>query len=258
MSEATAVEKADAGQLPAQVPEGANDAGSLMRLAIEEKVPVEVLERLMDLHERVDRRNARAAFFEALAAVQEEMPDVRKAKTAKIKTRGGGSYSYTFAPLEQITRTIRPVLRQHGLSYSWTTEDGGQGVLNVVAILRHVDGHEERATFPVPTGTDAAMSDAQKNGAALTYGKRQSLTSVLGLTTADDDVDGQATGAGDKGEQKVNAGQVADLEALVQETGSHRGKFLQWLDVTSLDDLTMTQYHNAVKELERKRNRGQA
>lgn len=223
-------------------------AASLVHFAIERGVDVSVLERLVALQERVTERNARAAFFEAVADFQEQCPEIAKSKEAQITTKSGGSYKYTYSPLEEITRTIRPILRRCGLSYSWTVEPGDKA-LNVVCVLRHIDGHEERASFPVPIDTTAKMSDAQKNGAALTYGKRQSLTSVLGLTTADEDKDG----AGGRSVETISANQADSLDSLMNEVRVDRRKFLAWLGVGSIGEITKDQYPNAVRALEARR-----
>lgn len=238
---------------PVAVDDGAES--SLIRLAIERGVDVEVLERLVALQERVTERNARAAFFEALAGFQEDCPVIRKVSTAKIDTRSGGQFSYTFAPLEEVTQTIRPHLRRHGLSYSWDVEPGDKH-LSVICVLRHVDGHEERASFPVPIDGGARMSAAQANGAALTYGKRQSLTSVLGLTTADEDKDAARRHAVDASE--LTDREAADLSALMDEVGVDRKRFLAWLGVDSIAAIRKHELPRAIKALERRRNGGGA
>jgi hypothetical protein len=205
-----------------------------------------VLERLVALQERVTDRLARTEFFKALKSFQDDCPDLPKSKTAEIKTKGGGTYGYSYAPLDAIAKTVRPVLDRHGLSYSWTTEPSSDlRVLNVVCILRHVEGHEERATFPVPTDTSAAMSAAQKNGAALTYGQRQSLVSVLGIT-ATDDVDG----AGDSA--TITSDQVKELNELITKADANFPKFLAYMDVEQLDHITQSDYGRAVSALKRK------
>jgi hypothetical protein len=226
---------------------GGENVSGLVRLAIERGVDVEVLERLVALQERVTERNARSAFFEAVAAFQEACPEINKSKDAKIKSkRTGSEFGYSFSPLEEITRTIRPHLRNHGLSYSWDVKRGDGG-LDVVCVLRHIDGHEERASFPVPVESDGRMSSAQANGAAMTYGKRQSLTAVLGLTTADVDDDAR------RRESELSDRQAADLDALMDEVGVDRRKFLDWLGVASISEIRASDYPRAVKALERKR-----
>ena len=225
-----------------------DELGGLMRLAIEEKVPVEVLERLMDLHERVAMRNARGEFFDALASFQDAVPSIHKGSTASIATKAGGRYSYTYAPLDAIAKAIREPLRTHGLSYAWTVEDGTPGSLSVVCVLRHIGGHEERSAFPVPVDTAAAMSGAQKNGAALTYGKRQSLTSVLGLTTTDDDTDGVVAAA-----ETITDEQAADLAALISEVGTDQAKLLAYYGAESLATFPAAELERVTKHLEGKR-----
>jgi len=227
-----------------------DELGGLMRLAIEEKVPVELLERLMDLHERVAVRNSRAEFFDALARFQDAVPSIHKGSTASIATKAGGKYSYTYAPLDAIAKAIREPLRTHGLSYAWTVEDGTPGSLSVVCVLRHIGGHEERSAFPVPVDTAAAMSGAQKHGAALTYGKRQSLTSVLGLTTTDDDTDGVEVKVT---VEPITEAQAADLAALISEVGTDQAKLLAYYGAESLAKFPAAELERVTKHLEGKR-----
>lgn len=232
-----------------------SDPFSLLALALQNPhvaQNVDVIERLVALQERATERNARAAFFEAKAAFQAECPEIRKSRKADIATKSGARFGYTYAPLEEITRTILPVLAKHGLSFTWDVAEGSAKVLAVSCILRHIEGHEDRATFPVPVETGGRMSDAQAMGAALTYGRRQSLIAVLGLTTADEDTDA-AHRAEPKTARTITREQLADLEALIDEVGADRGKFLAWLDVPDLTQLTATDLPKAIKALEKKR-----
>lgn len=230
-------------------PAGEHNVMDLLHHAIESGAPVDALERLVALKERVDRENARRAFFEALRRAQDEMPEIPKRHQASIVTKSGAAFSYRYAALEDITRVVRPVLARHGLSYAWDVTQA-EGALIVTCVLRHVDGHEERASFPVPVDSGARMSAAQANGAALTYGRRQSLIAVLGLTTADDDVDGADVGAPS---DRITRQQAADLDALIDEVGADRQKFLAWAGVERIEDLPADRYATAVRMLERKR-----
>lgn len=229
------------------VAEGAEMSG-LVRLAIEQKVSVDVLERLVALQERVSDRNARQAMTEAVAAFQAECPSIKKGRTARIATKAGGSYSYTFASLDEIARAIRPILHKHGLSYTWDSVVD-EGHLTCTCILRHVEGAEDRAMFRCPTDTKAEMSGAQATAAALTYARRQSLVQVLGLTTTDDDTDG----ADPKGAEKITEAQVADIYALADEVKADLPKFLKYMGVEAMADIPASDHARAVKALERKR-----
>jgi hypothetical protein len=222
----------------------------LVRLAIEKQVSVDVLERLVALQERVSDRNARQAMSEAVARFQAECPSIKKGRTARIATKSGGSYSYTFASLDEIARAIRPILHRHGLSYTWDSTTDGKS-LACTCILRHVEGGEDRATFSCPTDTRAEMSGAQATASALTYARRQSLVQVLGLTVTDDDTDG----ADAKAAEKLTESQAADLCALAEEVGADLPKFLKYMGVGAVSDIPASDYRRAVSALEKKRGR---
>lgn len=226
------------------------DPTSLVRYAIEQRVPVEMLERLVALQERVSARNARAAFFAALARVQEEVGPIKKSATAEIATKSGARYSYTYAPLDAIADAVRPVLARHGFSYSWNSEDDGARV-RVTCYLRHVEGHTEDATFSAPTESEARMSGAQKHAAALTFGRRMSLVQVLGISTTDEDTDG-APGR-QQGGERITEGQAADLLSLMNEVGADEGRFLAFMRVAAVEDIRADDYRRAVDALEQKR-----
>lgn len=232
-------------QLPATSP----SVPQLLQLAIDKGVDVGVLERLVGLQERVTERNARSAFFDAVAAFQEECPEIAKTKKANIATRGGGAFNYNYAPLEQITRTIRPYLRKHNLSYTFTTEISKDhpGVLHVVCILRHTEGHEERASFPVPIKNEAAMSEAQKVGSALTFGRRNALISVLGLTTADEDDDAPDRVSG----QVISPEQVESLNMLIDKAGEsfNMVRFLKHMQVEHMGQIPVEKFNTALQAI---------
>lgn len=242
--------------------ESPGEVDNLIRFAVERGADVGTLERLVDLQERVEAREARAAFLRALAAFQDTCPEIPKNRSAEIASRQGTGFGYGYADLPSIIRTIKKPLREHGLSYAWDASlDAANGVLNVVCILRHESGHEERSSFPVPVDTKAPMSGAQKHGAALTYGRRQSLVAALGLLTADD-IDGAAlVGV----ERPASAETVADLDAKIKELGVDEKKLLEYVGITSMDNLNEGQaermndaLENWVKQRERRqRNDGE-
>lgn len=102
------------------------------------------------------------------------------------------------------------------------------------------------------------MSDAQANGAALTYGRRQSLIAALGLTTADEDTDAAPVRSRQVSEdepERLTDKQIADLSALIDDVGADRQKFLAYLRVEKLEDIHPREYARAVAALEARRAR---
>ena len=229
---------------------------SLVQLAVEKGVAVDVLERLVSLQERVTEQAAQSALFEAISAFQDACPRINKARTAKVATKGGSNYSYTYASLDDIEKVIRPVLRRHKLSYTWdSTTDNAN--LTVTCTLRHVLGSSVSASFTCPTTSLSAMSDQQKVGAALTYGRRQSLVSVAGLTQTDDDTDA-ADPVADL--TPISDEQLANLQLVWDEVKNNVGPkvlnqaaFFRFYGCATLLDLPAARYTEALAALASKR-----
>jgi hypothetical protein len=118
----------------------------------------------------------------ALAQVQTQLPKVGKSSTAKV-----GQYSYTYADLASIHNVVLPLLGKHGLSWMTmpTFDEAGNFVLRYE--LLHVSGQYRVGFYPLP----AVTAKAQELGSAITYGRRYTLSSMVGIAPDDDD-DGAA------------------------------------------------------------------
>lgn len=231
---------------------------ALIHAAIDKGVSVETMEKLVLLKERMEDRRAAQEFAAALARFQGQALSVQKNKETDYTTKAGGRVHYTYATLDQIAAAVRPGLLAAGLSYSWDATVADRKV-KVVCTLRHENGHRETSTFEAPVDSESKMNATQQVGAALTYGKRYSLISILGLTTAEEDTDGlggKPRGGTNGGGSALNADRVADLEALIDEVKADRAKFLVYMGVASVEDIAPEDYGKAVKALEAKRRGG--
>lgn len=125
---------------------------------------------------------------EALAVLMTKLPRIEKANEAKVPTKAGGSYSYNYADLAQVSEAILPILGGLGLSFTAKpTMSGGQFVL--AYRLLHVSGEDDKGEYPLPTG-----GTPQSQGSAITYARRYCLCAVTGVAPKDDD-DGAAAEA---------------------------------------------------------------
>jgi hypothetical protein len=221
----------------------------LLHFAIERNLPVESLERIVALAERMQDRSAAREFAEAMAAFQKECPSIKKTSTANIATRGGGKFSYTYADLDEIASVVNPVLARHGLSYSFDSKLD-KDFLTCICTVRHVNGHSVPSTFTLPTASESAMSAQQKVGAALTFAKRQSLSAALGITTTDDDTDAQHVSP-----QTISEDAAIEIEELITETGSNRERFLDFMGVRSVPEIRAADYQRAIHALKRKQEK---
>ena len=116
----------------------------------------------------------------ALAAFQGEAPKVAKDKTAKVPTKSGGSYSYSYADLADIAAAAYPLLSKHGLSFTCLPEvDPPRMTLR--GVLLHISGERIEGVLPL-TG-----STPQEIGSSLTYARRYMLGCLTGIVTDVDD-----------------------------------------------------------------------
>ena len=116
-------------------------------------------------------------FATAWAKALAEMPDLRADETVNT-----GKFTYKYADLRQTLEMVRPILWRHGLAVHQevVSEAGAYGVTTVIT---HKDGEQLIVgELLIPTG-----SNAQQVGSTLTYARRYSLTSALGLAAEDDD-----------------------------------------------------------------------
>ena len=118
------------------------DPQALIAMAIDHGAGIETLERLVALAKDVREIAAREAYATAMTDFQRTCPTIKKTSSAKIVTRGGVSYSYRFAPLDEIMSTILPVLGPLGLSVSWRSRVLDKSV-SVSCQVSHVLGHRE-------------------------------------------------------------------------------------------------------------------
>jgi hypothetical protein len=224
---------------------GPDQVMGLLQTAMSSGMAPEQVEKLVDLYERLQARQAEQQFAAAMAAFQAEVPPI--SKNREVNT---GRYSYDYAELDHIAAVIRPILEEHGLSYTWESEQH-DGRMVVSCILRHSGGHSTRTTFTVPVDTASRMNAQQATASALSYARRYALILVLGLTTTGErDDDGVAAGS-----QTITDTQAADLQAMASEVGADEAKFLAYLRVGSFNSIAEKDYPRALKALEAKRRK---
>ena len=93
-----------------------------------------------------------------------------------------------YASLGAIIAGARPVNAKHGLSVSQLTF-GEDGVAGVETVLMHTSGEWISSSISMPVGEEKGKSSAQVAGSIVTYLRRYSLASILGIYS-DEDGDG--------------------------------------------------------------------
>ena len=124
--------------------------------------------------------------YTALAAFQQEVKAIGKDSKA---------YTYNYASLDHIVETITPLLKKHKLGFSQPL--GGDSVRTI--LFHTPSGETIESEINIPQGIELkGMNSFQVLGSGITYLRRYSLSSILGLVT-DEDIDAQ-------GEQTTSTG----------------------------------------------------
>ena len=155
------------------------------RVAMDPNSDLAKLERMLELKERHDAQNAKAAFDSAFAKASANFPD--------IPLNGENKHQKTkYALLKDIIKYTRPVLAAHGLALSFSTETTDKDV-TVTAELSHENGHTKRNSLPLPRDAGAGRNAVQAIGSSQTYGQRYTAQAILGLSLGEGEEDDGAS-----------------------------------------------------------------
>jgi len=190
---------------PLTMPIVAPTPHDMLSRAVAAGASIEIIERLLALHERAEASAARRAFDAAIAAA--------KAQIKPVVRNATGHNAKRYADFAAIAREVDPPLSEHGLSYRFRTAQNER--ILVTCILSHVGGHSEETTLAGPPDTSGNKNAIQAIGSTLTYLQRYSLIQALGLAVSDSDDDGDA--AGERRDEYITEEQQANLRKLCEE-----------------------------------------
>lgn len=193
------------------------DPQLMIMQAVKSGASVDFLERLLTMSERIQEKQARAAYRDAMAAFQAECPII--VKGTSVLNKDGESVRYKYAQIDAIVKEVKPFLSKHGFSYqikSKTIEKPFEGI-EATVISFHVGGHSEESTFSAPKDKymveKGYMTDSQAWLAAQSFSRRIAFCNVFGIMTGENDVDGNGTEpAPEKKESKSGIGSLPEFQ----------------------------------------------
>lgn len=163
------------------------------------------------------------------------------------ETANAGSRTYKYLNLATLLKNIKPIFEKHGIAFSQkVTFDGtgdGRQILGTVETIIF-DENEQQVVCSYPF---FVTGDPQQVGSAITYARRYSLTTVLGIFPDKDDDGSYAKQQYDTADRPIGADQYA---TLVKAMDAHqlppeaRGEFISgtlnrqvkgWRGITQAD-----------------------
>lgn len=228
--------------------EPANLLEIVSRAASDPNIEVAKVEKLLELYERIQGKNAEAAFNAAMTKAQSEMGRI----SADAENKQTHSVYATYAKLDKI---LRPIYTANGFALSFDEGASEADTALVLCNVSHSAGHSKVYRKKMPADGKGAkggdvMTKTHAAGAAMSYGMRYLLKGIFNVAVGEEDRDGNDP----PGDTLTNE-QVANIVALIQETKSDKAKFLTYMKAASLEEIPQTAYSTMVGLLEAKRSR---
>jgi hypothetical protein len=168
---------------------GASLMEVIARAASDPATDIDKMDRLLAMHERMEKRQAEVAFADAFAAMQPELPVI----TMNGQIVHKGQVISEFSDWPNINKAITPILHRFGFGLSFKqSKSSAPNMVAVTAILRHRRGHVDEGTVEGPSDTSGAKNAAQSVGSSLSYYKRYGGVLILNLTIEGEDDDGSS------------------------------------------------------------------
>ena len=222
-----------------------NETAAIMsmvaRAASDPACDMDKMERLMQMHERMQARQAEVDFSTDLAAMQTELPSVTERGKAKVN----GDVRYTFSLWEDINTAIKPILSRHGFALSFRT-DFSDGIA-ITGVLSHRSGHSERTTIKLPADASGSKNAVQAVASSVSYGKRYTASALLNLTSHGEDDDAYMAAT-----NFITDEQAANIDTYIESTGSNKTTFLGIFKVETTARIKAADYERAIKLLKDK------
>jgi hypothetical protein len=233
-------------QLPG-LPEPANILDVIARAANDPNTDVSKMEKLLEMFERISAKKGETEFNQSMTECQRTMrPIAADAENPQTRSK--------YASYAALDKALRPVYTQNGFAISYDTADSPKAEHIRVRAYVTRGGYSRSYQVDMPADGKGAkggdvMTKTHAAGAAMSYGMRYLLKMIFNVAVGEDDRDGNEPA------ETITDQQIADLGALITETGSDRAKFLKYLKVKSLAEIPAVNYSTVVKLLEAKRAR---
>lgn len=178
----------------------------------------------------------------AISLFQGEIKDVFKDKSG---------YGYKYADLAQVLELVRPVLSKYGLSVVQIPSSSGDKI-SLETMLMHESGQWINGTIEMPVTVGKGMTHAQACGSVISYARRYSLTSWLGIAQSDNDasvVDSPVSET--RTLVSITSKEISEIHRLVSGDEDRIKKMCDHYGVEKIEDLALGQGFDIINKIKR-------
>lgn len=164
----------------------------LLKIAVDKDLDIAKLEKLMEMQAAWEAKEARKAFFRAMAKFQGLCPVIKKKKNGQTfkNNKGEKIVGYKYAPMGDILAQVGKLITKCGLSYRFEQKRDQNNIM-IICVVSHIDGHSESVSMTGEQGSNAYINSIQNSAATVTMLTRYTFTGSFGIATADEDMDGR-------------------------------------------------------------------
>jgi len=168
------------------------------RVALDPRVDVEKLERLMAMYKSLKAKEAELAYNAAKGRILKKLAGIKIVKNRSVlyeiekgKPQKGTYEGFRYAPLEEIDKHLRPLLAEESMDLSYSDEPREGGEILIRGRLTHLPGgHYEDSFMPAPPDTTGGKSNVQAVGSTNSFLRRYIACNIFNIVVVGDDDDG--------------------------------------------------------------------
>lgn len=165
---------------------------NMIMIALQNNRSMDEIQKLIDMRNAEIARLAELAFYDALKEFQRNCPQIRKNKTVDFEHKDNqGRTNYKYTELDHLINTVREAEANAGLSHSWETTYNEKGEVIITCVLAHSGGHKVKDSMKGLPDTSGKKNSIQQVKSTISYLRRATFESVLGVSQGGQDDDGQ-------------------------------------------------------------------
>lgn len=208
---------------------------AVMAAAMNPDLDPERLERFLSMARELENDKNKQEFHAAFAAAQSQISAIRIMKNGEIVypgKNGGPASVIKFIKHDDISRAIKPILAEHGLTATYSSEmlPNAPKVVTVMTVIHHNGYSREWRSIPMPlVDSGGGKNDVQGAGSISTYGRRFVTVAAFDIVAEDSDDDGNL-GKTAKQITQDQADTIADiLHEIEQRQAGQSAAFSKWI-----------------------------
>lgn len=220
--------------------------------ASNKRVDVQKMRELLTMQREVERDQQEREFNIAMHAAQSKMPRIARDKQAD---------RFKYATLENVSRQIDPIAREHGFVLSYgNSKTATPGNIAIYVDVMHVGGCVRRYESPELKPDDRGLkgepnkTSTQGSGASISYMRRYLKLMVFDVVIDGEDIDGRKSKPAKEPLPVITPEEAERLVDLCGAAECPRDKLIQHLNgehpreprITSLEDLPKAWFNEAV------------